>query len=54
MGTTVSASDIQPVIDLSAKYKFIEKAFPATELISDASARSPVCSAWTSAQSRDL
>jgi hypothetical protein len=39
MGTTVSASDIQPVIDASAKYKFIEKAFPATDLISDAAAR---------------
>jgi ABC-type nitrate/sulfonate/bicarbonate transport system substrate-binding protein len=39
MGTVVSASDIQPVIDASAKYKFIEKAFPATELISDAAAR---------------
>jgi NitT/TauT family transport system substrate-binding protein len=39
MGTTVSAADIQPVIDASAKYKFIEKAFPATELISDAAAR---------------
>jgi NitT/TauT family transport system substrate-binding protein len=39
MGTTVSASDIQPVIDASAKYKFTERAFPATELISDAAAR---------------
>ncbi len=39
MGTTVSAADIQPVIDVSAKYKFIEKAFPATDLISDAAAR---------------
>jgi NitT/TauT family transport system substrate-binding protein len=39
MGTIVSASDIQPVIDASAKYKFIEKGFPATELISDAAAR---------------
>jgi ABC-type nitrate/sulfonate/bicarbonate transport system substrate-binding protein len=39
MGTTVSASDIQPVIDTSAKYKFIEKAFPASELISPAAAR---------------
>jgi NitT/TauT family transport system substrate-binding protein len=38
MGTTVSASDIQPVIDASAKYRFIEKTFPATELISDAAA----------------
>jgi NitT/TauT family transport system substrate-binding protein len=39
MGTTVSASDIQPVIDVAAKYKYIEKAFPATDLISDAAAR---------------
>jgi NitT/TauT family transport system substrate-binding protein len=39
MGTTVNASDIQPVIDALAKYKLIEKAFPATELISDAAAR---------------
>jgi NitT/TauT family transport system substrate-binding protein len=39
MGTTVSASDIQPVIDASAKYKFTERAFPAAELISDAAAR---------------
>jgi NitT/TauT family transport system substrate-binding protein len=39
MGTTVSASDIQPVIDAAAKYKFIEKPFPATDLISDAAAR---------------
>jgi NitT/TauT family transport system substrate-binding protein len=39
MGTTVNASDMQPVIDALAKYKLIEKAFPATELISDAAAR---------------
>ncbi len=39
MGTTVSASDIQPVIDALAKYKLIDKPFPATELISDAAAR---------------
>ena len=39
MGTTVSASDIQPVIDALAKYKLIDKAFPAAELISDAAAR---------------
>lgn len=39
MGTTISASDIQPVIDVAAKYKYIEKAFPATDLISDAAAR---------------
>jgi NitT/TauT family transport system substrate-binding protein len=39
MGTTVSAADLQPVIDASAKYKFTERAFPAAELISDAAAR---------------
>jgi NitT/TauT family transport system substrate-binding protein len=39
MGTTISASDIQPVIDASAKYKFTERAFPASELMSDAAAR---------------
>jgi NitT/TauT family transport system substrate-binding protein len=39
MGTTVNASDIQPVIDALAKYKVTEKTFPATELISDAAAR---------------
>ncbi len=39
MGTTVSASDIQPVIDALAKYKLIDKPFSATELISDAAAR---------------
>jgi NitT/TauT family transport system substrate-binding protein len=38
MGTTVSAADIQPVIDASAKYKFTDRAFPASELISDAAA----------------
>ena len=39
MGTTISASDIQPVIDAAAKYKFTERAFPAAELMSDAAAR---------------
>ena len=39
VGTTISAADIQPVIDTSAKYKFIERAFPAAELISPAAAR---------------
>ena len=39
VGTIVNASDIQPVIDASAKYTFIERAFPASELISDAAAR---------------
>ena len=39
VGTTISASDIQPVIDASAKYSFIEKAFPAADLISEAAAR---------------
>lgn len=39
VGTIVQASDIQPVIDASAKYSFIEKSFPAADLISDAAAR---------------
>jgi ABC-type nitrate/sulfonate/bicarbonate transport system substrate-binding protein len=39
VGTTLKASDIQPVIDTSAKYKFIERGFPAGELMSDAAAR---------------
>jgi NitT/TauT family transport system substrate-binding protein len=30
------AADLQPVIDAAAKYGFIDKAFPATELMSDA------------------
>ncbi len=38
-GTTISAADIQPVIDASAKYSFIEKGFPAADLISEAAAR---------------
>lgn len=39
VGTTISAADIQPVIDSAAKYKFITKGFSATELISDAAER---------------
>jgi NitT/TauT family transport system substrate-binding protein len=39
VGTVVTAADIQPVIDTSAKYKFTERAFPAGDLISDAAAR---------------
>jgi NitT/TauT family transport system substrate-binding protein len=38
VGTTVAAADIQPVIDTTAKYKFIERGFPASELISSAAA----------------
>lgn len=33
--TRLRASDIQPVIDVAAKYKAIEKGFPASELISE-------------------
>lgn len=33
--TVLHPSDLQPVIDASAKYKFIEKSYPASELISD-------------------
>lgn len=39
VGTVVRVADIQPVIDASAKYKFIATAFPATDLISSAAAR---------------
>jgi NitT/TauT family transport system substrate-binding protein len=39
VGVTLNAADIQPVIDLAAKYKVIEKPFPASELISDAAAK---------------
>jgi ABC-type nitrate/sulfonate/bicarbonate transport system substrate-binding protein len=39
VGTTVNASDIQPVIEVAAKYHLIEKAFPAGEIISDAAVR---------------
>jgi hypothetical protein len=35
----VRASDLQPVIDAAAKYKAIDRAFPAGELISDAAVR---------------
>jgi NitT/TauT family transport system substrate-binding protein len=35
--TTLSASDVQPVIDVAAKYKAIDKTFPATEIITDVS-----------------
>jgi hypothetical protein len=39
VGTTVSAADIQPVIDVGAKYKLIDRPFPAADLISAAAAR---------------
>ena len=32
-GTALSAADIQPVIDVAAKYQMLERAFPAQELI---------------------
>jgi NitT/TauT family transport system substrate-binding protein len=32
---TVVAAEIQPVIDAAAKYKFLEKSYPAAELVSD-------------------
>ncbi len=32
-GTTLSAKDIQPVVDAAAKYQMIDKPFPAQELI---------------------
>jgi NitT/TauT family transport system substrate-binding protein len=38
VGTTVTSADIQPVIDTAAKYKFIERGFPAADLISSAAA----------------
>jgi NitT/TauT family transport system substrate-binding protein len=34
------ASDLQPVIDVAAKYAFIERPFPAAELMSDAALKS--------------
>lgn len=40
VGTTVSVGDIQPVIEVAAKYHLIEKSFPAAEIISDAAVRS--------------
>jgi NitT/TauT family transport system substrate-binding protein len=33
--TTVSAGEVQPLIDVAAKYKAIEKAFPANEIIAE-------------------
>jgi ABC-type taurine transport system substrate-binding protein len=39
VGTTVSAADIQPVIEVGAKYKLIDRSFPARDLISPAVAR---------------
>jgi NitT/TauT family transport system substrate-binding protein len=39
VGTTVSLSDIQPVIDVAARYHLIERAFPAAEIVSDAVVR---------------
>ena len=39
VGTTVKASDIQPVIDVGAKYKLINRAFPAADIISAAAMR---------------
>jgi hypothetical protein len=40
VGTTVNVNDIQPVIEVAAKYHLIEKPFPAAEIISDAAVRS--------------
>lgn len=37
--TTLSESDIQPVIDVAAKYRAIDKAFPASEIITDVLAK---------------
>lgn len=33
---TLNAADIQPVIDIAARYKLLDKSYPASELISDA------------------
>ena len=33
--TTLRSTDIQPLIDACAKYKFIEKGYPASDLVSD-------------------
>jgi NitT/TauT family transport system substrate-binding protein len=38
-GTALSPADIQPVIDVAAKYQMIDKPFPAQELIDAASAK---------------
>jgi hypothetical protein len=35
----VLASDVQPVIDAAARYKMIDRGYPATEIISDAVVR---------------
>lgn len=37
--TVLSAADVQPVIDVAAKYKAIDKGFPAAELITNVAAR---------------
>ena len=37
--TTVVAAEVQPMIDAAAKYKAIEKVFPASEMISSAAAK---------------
>lgn len=37
--TTLSAADVQPVIDVAARYRAIGKSFPASELITDVTAR---------------
>jgi NitT/TauT family transport system substrate-binding protein len=39
LGTTLHLSQIQPLIDLAAKYKIISRAFPARELVDPAVAR---------------
>lgn len=39
VGTTVSLGDIQPVIDVAARYHLIDKSFPAAEIVSDAVVR---------------
>jgi NitT/TauT family transport system substrate-binding protein len=39
VGTTVKAADIQPVIDVGAKYKLIDRSFPAADLINAVAAR---------------
>ncbi len=33
IATSLGPADIQPVIDVAAKYRFIDKAFPATEML---------------------
>lgn len=39
VGTTVALSDIQPVIEVAARYHLIARSFPAAELVSDAALR---------------